>query len=403
MKGWFTRLMPTRKRIYLDTAATTPVRPEVLRAMTPYFSLDFANPGALYREGVTAARALSQARTMVARALSVRGEEITFTSGGTEANNLAILGSVYAELESGTAPTDIHVISTELEHSSILAPLKLLAEKGVAVSYIPVDESGIIKLDELKKILRPETFLISVHLVNNEIGVIQPIRDIARLLSAHYGTVRRPLLHTDASQAPLYLDPSPERLGVDMLTLDAQKMYGPKGVGALFHRHHIPLLPILYGGGQERGLRSGTEPIPLVVGMAYALSYATNERAFVVERAQKLRDRFFSELKRRLPEAEVNGSLKERIANNVNISIPGVDTEFLVIHLDREGISVSTKSTCLTDEPGSYTVLALGKGEVYANSTLRITLGIHTTWGELNRTLKVLVEVVKKLKKLDRS
>lgn len=387
------------KRIYLDHAATTPVLPEVLTAMAPYWHEHFGNPGALYQEGVEAMRALLSARTTIARQLSVRAEEITFTSGGTEANNLAIFGIIAQLRAEGRAPAALHVISTKLEHSSILEPLRRLEAEGVSVSYVPVHESGLIDLAALRAALRPETVLITVHLVNNEIGVIQPLRDIARVLAEYYPKDKRPRFHTDACQAPLYLDPSPERFGVDMLTLDGQKIGGPKGIGLLVHRHHIAFQPIMVGGGQERGMRPGTEPVPLVVGLATAIRFSAENREARVDHVSALRDRFIAQLLQRIPQAVLNGSATERIANNVNISIPGVDTEFLVIHLDKEGVAVSTKSTCLVDEPASTTVAALGRGDAHARSTLRITLGPDTTWKELTYALDALEKSLEKLDK----
>lgn len=401
MVSWFNhilrRVKPGSNRVYLDVAATTPVRPEVLAEMQPYWSRQFGNAGALYEEGREAAAALARARTQVARTLSVRSEEVTFTSGGTEANNLALVGFIRARLRSGLQPKDLHVISTEIEHSSVLAPLRELEALRVQVSFVPVTPEGRIDLAALASLLRPETCLISVHLVNNEIGTIQPIRDVARLLSQRYAPEARPRLHTDASQAPLFLDCSLERLGADLMTLDGQKIYGPKGIGVLVHRRSTELVPIMVGGGQEGGLRAGTEPLALAAGFARALQLAAAEREVVEPRVRGLRDHFIKELLAAVPRAQLNGTSKDRIANNVNVSIPGIDTEFLVIHLDKEGVAVSTKSTCLADEPGSYTVAALGKSRAHAISTLRITLGTATTEGELTRTAQTIAALVEKL------
>lgn len=398
MLSWLKRHSSAR-RIYLDAAATTPVRPEVVAAMAPYWSEQFGNPGASYQEGLEASRTLSDARTRAARALSVRAEEITFTSGGTEANNMAIFGTVKRRIKDGAAPASLHLISTVIEHSSILESLKELEVAGVAVTYLPVNGDGIIDLSALKHALRPETVLITVHLVNNEIGVIQPLRDIARAALEYYGKGKQPYLHTDACQAPLFLNVSPERLGVDMLTLDGQKMYGPKGIGLLVHRRHVRLAPSIVGGGQERGLRSGTEPLSLIMGGVVALEYAIRERERTASRVRALRDRFLQELRKRVPQVHVNGSLEERSPNNINVSLPGIDTELLVLYLDKEGIAVSTRSTCLRDEPASYTVAALEKGSAYAQSTLRITLQTNTTWKELAYTLRTLTRLVQKLDK----
>lgn len=395
------RLARPKRRIYLDAAATTPVRPEVLAAMDPFWRRDFGNPAALYKEGVTAQRALIRARTKIARTLYVRAEEITFTSGGTEANNLAIMGVVTSHLKRGRKPETLHVITTKLEHSSILACVEELERIGVRVTYAPVKSDGRVDLQAFEAMLTPETVLVSVHLVNNEIGVIQPLRDVARRIAAYKALHPDAAitLHTDASQAPLFLDCSPERLGVNLLTLDGQKVYGPKGIGFLFHQRKISLEPIIRGGGQEGGLRSGTEPLPLIVGLAEALVIAAKEREATSARIQLLRDRFVEDLRARIPQMLINGGMVDRIPNNVNISIPAINTEFLTIHLDKAGIAVATKSACLRDEPGSLVVSSLGYDAARSESTLRLTLGLYTTGEELERAAETIGRIVVQLDK----
>lgn len=391
----------TAKRCYLDYASTTPLDPRVLKAMQPFFGKTFGNPGSIHTEGVEAKKALDAARTSVARALEARAEEIIFTSGGTEANNLAIFGILSSVAENRYDRTyflkgKVHVVTTNIEHASVLEPLRALERKGsVEVTYVPVSRSGIVEPEKIVAAIRPNTVLVSVMYANNEIGTIQPIRKIAQALRNLAGNSRfeirnsklklaKPIFHVDACQAPLYLNCLVNALGVDLLTLDAHKLYGPKGVGALYVRRGIPLAPVLLGGGQERGLRSTTPNIPAIVGFAEALRIATAEREKESIRIAKLRDHlyFLIRANKQIYEMSVvNGSMEkgERLPNNLNISFPGVDTEFLTLKLDAEGIAVSTKSSCLKDEKSSYVVAALGGGAARASSTLRFTLGRNTT------------------------
>lgn len=387
--------------MYLDAAASTPLSPAVLKAMRPYFRRNFGNPGSVHKEGVEARRALGEARVSVARTLLVRTEEITFTSGGTEANNLALFGVIDTYLKQGRKPESLHVLSTTLEHSSVLTCLKKLQERGVVVEYIPLKEDGLVDVDTFAKLLRKETVLVSVHYVNGEIGVIQPLRDISRAIGAYRArySVDTPHFHTDASQAPLYLDCALEHVGVDMMTLDGQKIYGPKGIGVLIHRRSVLLAPQIVGGGQEAGLRSGTEPVPLVVGFASALREASNGRSRNVSRITKLRDVLLQSLTLKLPPFLVNGSMTSRVPNNVNISFPGIDTEYLVIRLDRRGVAASTRSACEGKETYSHVVYALSQDQARARSTLRLTLPLEISARKVRRAAKIIAQEIKILTK----
>ncbi|PIQ68792.1 MAG: cysteine desulfurase NifS [Candidatus Taylorbacteria bacterium CG11_big_fil_rev_8_21_14_0_20_46_11] len=407
-----------RKRIYLDYASTTPLDSRVQRVMEAYFSKTFGNPSSIHAEGVEAKKALDGARISVARSLEGRSEEVVFTSGGTEANNLAIFGVVDSLANTHGREYLLkrgrpHVVTTTIEHASILEPLRELEKQGRCdVTYVEVEPRGIIQPERIISALRANTVLVSVQYANNEIGTIQPIRKIGQMLQSFRSTKRSaqrstlnvaknriPIFHTDACQAPLYLRCLVNALGVDLMTLDGHKMYGPKGIGVLYVRRGTPLAPILLGGGQEKGMRSTTENIPAVVGFAEALRIATGEREKESIRITKLRNHLYScMLKDMKIDFVVNGSMKEgeRLPNNLNVSFPGIDTEFLTLQLDASGVAVSTKSSCLTGEKESYVVKALGGGARSAGATLRFTLGRHTTKKEIEYTTSVLLKLLEK-------
>jgi len=382
------------KRIYLDYAATTPLDLRVKKAMEPYFTQKFGNPSALSAEGVEAKKALDSARAVAARALEAHSDEIVFTSGGTEANNLALFGAADAISRGSTSLVGEveprpHIVTTNIEHSSILEPLK-----DFYVSYVPVEPNGIVKAEKILAAIRPNTVLVSVMYANNEIGTIQPIAKIGKGIRA-LGK-KRPLFHTDACQAPLYLNCLVNALGVDLLTLDGHKMYGPKGVGALYVRRGTKLAPQLLGGGQEQGLRSTTENIPGIVGFAEALRLATVERKTESLRLKELRDKFYADILKNIKTNKVilNGECEDRLPNNLNISLPKVDTEMLVLKLDAADVACSTKSSCLKDEKRSFVVAALGGDKKRAESSLRFTLGRATTARDLARVVTILGRIV---------
>ena len=388
------------RRIYLDYAAASPVRREVLDAMQPYFSDIFANPSAIHEEGQHARMAVDRAREVIARHLKIRPEGVTFTSGGTEANNLALFGVVDAARAVGTRSIDIEIITTPIEHPSILNALDVLREQGVTVHSVPVDEEGLIVMSELEKLLSPKTLLVTCAYVNSEVGVVQDVRTIARMVTrvnekmSHGG--RQALVHIDASQAPLWLPCAMDSLGVDLMTLDAGKCYGPKGVGVLAHIHGVPLRAQIFGGDQEGALRPGTENVPLIVGCAEALKIAFEGHEARTERVSMLRDMFFEKLGESIPGVLINGSREERVANNCNVSIPRVDGEFAVVTLDIHGIAASTRSACAgTKGGGSHVVAAMTGDQDRASNTIRFTLGEETTEEDIVQTIKVLSEYVR--------
>ena len=394
------------KRIYLDYATTTLLDPEVEKVMRPYQARLFGNPDSIHSEGVVAARALSAFRARVARVLQAREHEIIFTSGGTESNNLAIQGVIQEIKNQKSKIKDFkpHVVTSVIEHASVLEPIRVLEEAGdITATYVSVDGDGILDLVAFKKALRPETVLVSVMHANNEIGTIQPVRKIARLIldsrsSIPYTLYPNPFLHTDACQSALYLLLDQNRLGADLISFDAHKMYGPKGVGALYVRKGVALSPIMYGGGQERGCRPGTVPLPLIAGFSEALSLAAKRREKSAMRVETLRNYFFEKIKISFPSAVINGSITERLPNNVHISIPGLNAEFAVLQLDALGVSCSAKSACLENERESYVVKALGRRDNSEHSSLRFTLGSDTTKRDIDETVRLLTEVLRRQK-----
>ncbi len=385
------------KRVYLDNAASTPLRKEVVKAMKPFLKGVYANPGALHCEGVNAHKTLEQLRAKAGSTISARADELVFTSGGTEANNLAIFGVIEALAEKGVPYTEMHCITSVIEHSSVLEPLARLERKGVVVTRCAVDAEGVLSLETLRSALRPETVLVSVQLANNEIGTVQDVKEISKAIrhKAKQGFFKHsPLLHTDASQAPLFLEVGLESLGADMVTLDAHKIGGPKGIGALVVRRGTTIAPLMVGGGQERGLRSSTESLLLVAGFAEALYCAQKDREKLVTQLVPLSDMLFDGAQLLFPDATINGSREKRLPNNVNISIPNIDGEYAVLQLDAAGFEVSSKSSCISAGEESYVIKALGGPDWRAGSSIRITLGRTTSRRDIGKLLKALKKLV---------
>jgi cysteine desulfurase len=333
----------------------------------------------------------------------VKPAGVVLTSGGTEANNLAILGTARGLNLAGVPYARMHFITLSTEHPSVLECMRELERLGASVSYLPVNEDGLVALAALEQALVEETVLVSIAHVNSEIGVIQPLAAVARLLNArraassfraHPGW-QAPYLHADACQSPLYLDASPHALHADLVSLDAQKLGGPKGVGALVTGAFVPLAPVLFGGSQERRVRPGTEDVASAAAFAAALAEAVSQRAGMRRRVGAMRDFFFEELLRRFPGVRINGSRNERIANNINVSFPGLDAEYLAVALDERGIACATKSACRGAEgDGSHVVRALSDDEARAKSALRFTFGTETTRADIGRALRAIAEAV---------
>jgi cysteine desulfurase len=374
-----------KEPIYLDYAAATPLNSKVLEAMQPYFSDKFYNPSATYLAARDVRLALDQARADTANVIGARPAEIIFTAGGTEANNLAIQGIMRAF-------PDGEVLVSAVEHQSVLAPAELFNHKTV-----PVLENGIIDINGLENLISDKIVLVSLMLVNNELGTLQPIKEIAQIikkvrLSRLSNGNKLPLyLHTDAAQAGNYLDLHVSRLTVDLMTINGSKIYGPKQTGFLFVKTGVQILPLIVGGGQERNMRSGTENIAGFVGLAKALSLAQDSRGQEAKRVTELREYFERELKSHFPAAIINGSVKHRAPHIVNVTFPGVDNERLMMELDERGVQVAVGSACsASSEEPSHVLSAIGLKEELARSTIRFSLGKNTTHADLEYTLAQL-------------
>ncbi|MBI5400550.1 MAG: cysteine desulfurase [Candidatus Yonathbacteria bacterium] len=380
------------KRIYLDNAAATPVSEKALKAMTAIAKKFPGNPSAIHKEGREARAVLERARAEIAGAISARPDEIVFTSGATEANNLAILGVVGDAFKKGVGRP--HVIVSAIEHPSVLEVANALKGENVCVDYLPVDSRGLVDQRELRKLITSETVLVSAMYANNEIGTIEPIRDIAKEIR-HARKVNEseyPYFHTDAAQAGNYLDMNVARFGVDMMTLSSGKVYGPRGIGALFVKRGVKLLAQMYGGEHEGGRRPGTESPALARGFATALLEAQKMSAKESKRVQKLRDAFAEKILKKVSGTSVNGSLEKSLPNTVNISFDGIESDALVLYLDSAGIAMSGKSACKSAETGaSHVIMALGKtGEGVA----RFSLGRDTKREDIMRVANELSRIV---------
>ncbi|HET7035670.1 MAG TPA: cysteine desulfurase family protein [Thermomicrobiaceae bacterium] len=382
-----------RTEIYLDHAATTPVAPAVLEAMLPYFSARFGNPSSIYAAGREARAALDQARAALAAILGCQARELVFTSGGTEADNLAIKGVAWWARQQHRGN---HIVTTAFEHHAVLHSVEYLRKLGFEATFVPPDSRGLIQPQAIADAVRPETALISVMYANNEIGTIQPIAEIAEIAQA-----RGIPLHTDAVQAAGSLPLDVRALGVDLLSLSAHKFYGPKGVGLLYVRRGTPILWQQSGGAQENNHRAGTENVPAVVGMAAALRLAESERAARGARILRLRERLIDGLLGRIPGSHLNGDRERRLPNNVNVSFEGVEGETVLLNLDMHGIAASSGSACTTGstEP-SHVLSALGLPPALVRSSIRLSLGNETTAEEIDRTIDVLAQSVAHLRRL---
>ncbi len=386
------------KRIYADYASLTPVDPRVVRVISEAMAEYNANPSSLYTEGVKAKKALEDARLSVASHFGLNKDEVIFTSGGTESNNLAFYGILSAFEESDLRKklgnkVKPHIVISTIEHPSIIELCLQLIEQGYEVSFIPVNASGLVDSRDIGKVLRPETVLVSIMYANNEIGTIQPIKDITREVRHFKKSLERdnheyPYVHTDASQAVLYEDSRIPRLNVDLMTIDGGKVYGPRGIGALLKRRYVSIASMMHGGGQEAGLRPGTENVPAILGLKHALDIAHTEKEDERARLKELRDTLIellmSKISPILPSVALNGDTSTRLPNNINICFPGLDAEFLVLRLDVLGLAVSSVTSCRSsdEDSSSYVIEALGK-EDCALSSLRITLGRNTTASDI--------------------
>lgn len=377
--------------IYLDNAATTKTAKEVVDAMLPYFTEDYGNPSSLYSLGAKSKEAVTKARETIAGTLGAQSNEIYFTAGGSESDNWVFKATADAYEQKGK-----HIITSRIEHHAILHTCDYLAKKGFEITYIDVDENGILKLDELEKAIRPDTILISVMFANNEIGTIQPIKEIGEIARKH-GV----LFHTDAVQAYGHVPINVDEYNIDMLSASGHKFNGPKGIGFLYIRKGVKIRSFVHGGQQERGRRAGTENVTGIVGIG-----AAAERAFrVMEQRNKreieLRDYLIAQIEEKIPYCRLNGDRVKRLPNNVNFSFRFVEGESLLIMLDMEGICASTGSACASGSlDPSHVLLAIGLPHEIAHGSLRLTLGEETTKEELDTVVAALVKIIERLRSM---
>lgn len=387
------------KQVYLDYAATTKQSPEVTKAMRPYFEKHYGNSSSLHQFGQRAREAVETSRQNIAKFLNCSTAEVFFTGSATEADNLAILGAIRnSRLRSMSfgGQAKPHVITSVIEHPAVLEPIKYLGKLGeIEVTYLPVDKNGLITPEQVEKAIRPNTVLVSIMYANNEIGVVQPIAEIGRLIKS---TNQKIIFHTDAVQAANYLDCDAQKLGTDLLTLSGHKIYGPKGVGVLYVKKGVAIEPIMFGGHQEQSLRPGTENVAAIVGFGEAVEQIKNEKR-KTKNLEKLSDKLLDGILKNIPKTSLNGSCDNRLPNNVNISFSGVEGESILMALDQKGVCVSTGSACASGslEP-SHVLLSLGLSHQQAHGSIRFTLGKYTTKEEIDYVLKILPDIIKRLR-----
>jgi len=377
------------KRIYLDYAATTPTHPEVVKAMLPYFTDAFGNPSSIYSYGQEAKGAMEEARDNVAALIGAQSEEVIFTSGGTEADNFALKGVVFSNESKGN-----HIITSSIEHHAVLETCKFLERRGFSITYLPVDAYGTVDPDDVKRAITDKTTLISVMHANNEMGTIEPIAEIGKV-AKEAGIY----FHTDAVQAVGHIPVDVNEIKADLLSMSAHKLYGPKGVGALYIRKGTKLISFMHGGEQESGRRASTENVSGIVGFGKAAELARQEMNREAERLTYLRDRLIKGLLERIDHIHLNGHPTMRLPNNVNLSVDYVEGESILLNLDLEGICASTGSACSSSnlEP-SHVLLAMRLSHEQAHGSLRLTLGKWTTEEEIERVLDILPGIVAKLR-----
>lgn len=382
--------------IYLDYAATTPTDSGVLRLMNDTCRSFYANPTSLHQPGRLARKRIEKARSDVASILKAKPDEIIFTGSGTEADNLALLGVAHANKNYGK-----HIIISTIEHKAILESAKCLKKSGFDVSYAPVDRNGLLDMNKFKKLLRKDTILVSIIYANNEIGTIQPINEVAKILKPLRQKTGYPLFHSDACQAAGVLSLNVNDLGVDLMTINGSKIYGPKGIGCLYVKKEVAIEPQIVGGSQEWHRRAGTENTALIIGMAEALKISVKKQKIENKRLLKLRDYFIDEVKRTIPRTRLNGHPTKRLPNNINFSFADIEGEALVLSLDNVNIYCSTGSACSSlDLLPSHVLLAIGLDPGLAHGSLRITLGRETRKSDLNNTAHQLAKIVGNLRKI---
>ena len=381
--------MENNKVIYFDHAATTAVKPEVLEAMLPYFSEKYGNPSSIYSLGRENKKAIDDAREKVAKALNAQPKEIFFTSGGSESDNWALKGIAFANQNKGK-----HIITTTIEHHAILNTCKFLTKQGFEITYVPVDDKGLVHVEDIEKAIRPDTILISVMFANNEIGTIQPIKEIGALAKE-----KGIYFHTDAVQAIGNVPIDVNDMNIDLLSLSAHKFYGPKGVGVLFVRDGVKIIPFLHGGEQERGKRASTENVAGIVGLGKAIELANSDIEKYNEKLRRFRDRAIKEILEKIPYSRLNGDAEKRLAGNVNISFEFVEGESILLMLDMKGICASSGSACTSGSlDPSHVLLGIGLPAEVAHGSLRLTFGEENTDEDLEYLLETLPPIIERLR-----
>ena len=371
--------------IYLDNSATTPIKSEVLQEMMPYLTTEYGNASSLYSVGRSAKRAIEKARNRVAELLNCNHNEIYFTGGGSESDNIALKGFAYANKEKGN-----HIITSKIEHPAILETCKTLERQGFEVSYINVKEDGIIDVEELRKSIKSNTILISVMTANNEVGTIQPIEEIAKI--AHDNNI---VFHTDAVQAIGNVKIDVEKMRIDLLSLSSHKINGPKGVGALYIKNGIEVEKFINGGHQEKDRRAGTENVAGIVGLGKAAEIARKNMETHIRNLSKVRDYYIKKVQKEIPNIRINGSMENRLPGNANISFKGVNASELIFKLDERGICVSSGSACSSGNTNpSHVLTAMNVPEVYLNSAIRTTFGDNNTFEQVDYVVKILKQII---------
>lgn len=380
-----------KRVIYLDNAATTPTRPEVVEAMLPYFTQNFGNPSSIYEIAAQNKTAVNQAREIIANALGTKAEDIYFTGGGTEADNWALKATAEAYKAKGN-----HIITTKIEHHAILHSCEYLEKHGFEITYVNVDEHGVVKLDELEAAIRPTTILISVMFANNEIGTIQPIKEIGAIAKKH-GV----LFHTDAVQAFGQVPIQVDEMNIDMLSASGHKLNGPKGIGFLYIRKGLKLRSFIHGGAQERHRRAGTENVPGIVGFGKAVEIAMKTMKERTDKELQLRDYLIDTVIKEVPFTRLNGHRTDRLPNNVNFSFQFIEGESLLIMLDMNGICASSGSACTSGSlDPSHVLLAIGLPHEIAHGSLRLTLSEDITMEDIQYTIEKIKEIVARLRSM---
>ncbi|MFN3966081.1 MAG: cysteine desulfurase NifS [Endomicrobiia bacterium] len=385
------------KKVYLDYNATTPTHPEVVKAMLPYYEEIFGNPSSIHMFGQEAKKTIEEARQKIADFLFAKPEEIFFTSGGTESNNLAIKGVVYANQERGK-----HIITSLIEHHAVLNPCKYLEKKGFKVTYLPVDKYGLVDPDDVKKAITKETILVTIMHANNEVGTIEPISEIGKVIrEISENTNHKIYFHTDAVQSVGKIPVNVKELNVDLLSLSGHKIYGPKGIGAIYIRKGTKIEPLLHGGHHERNRRAGTENVAGIVGLGKAIEIAKENMQKEIEYLTKLRDKLYNGIIEKIENVYLNGHPTKRLPNTLNVCFEFVEGESIILNLDMKGIAVSSGSACTSGslEP-SHVLSAMGVPPAIAQGSIRFSLGKDNTEEDIDYVLEVLPEIVQRLRSM---